>query len=102
MSNEEKRICIVEYLGKRADWESWSEQFLLHEKRKGCKKLLVSNRSMSGVDKISQDLYKDAMEGNTDLKKKIMELGESKEIAYEDLILSSTLVPLYEKWHLDW
>ena len=45
--------------------------------------------STSGVDKIpTQDEYKNALERDMDLDKKIVKLGELKEVAYEDLILS--------------
>ena len=64
MSNEQKSIHIIEFLGKKTNGDSWSEKFLLHEKQKGYKRLLMSNQSMSGVDKIpTQDEYKNAMEG---------------------------------------
>ena len=85
---KKKSIHIIEFPGKKTDWERWSEKFLLHGKQKGYK-LLVSNVSMSGVDKIpTQDEYENAMEGDTDLNKKIVKLGELNELAYEDLILS--------------
>ena len=42
---------------------------------------------MPGVDKITQDEYESALEGNEDLDKKIVKLGELKKLAYEDLIL---------------
>ena len=51
MSNEERSICIIEFLGKTADWESWYKKVLLHGQHKGEKKLLVSSGSMSGIDK---------------------------------------------------
>ena len=52
MSNEEKSIQIIIYLYKKIDWDSWSEKFLSCGKQRGYKKLLVSNGSTSGVDKI--------------------------------------------------
>ena len=59
-------------------------------KWKGYKKLLVSNGSTSGVDKIpTQDEYKNALEVDIDLEKKIIKLGELNELACEDLILST-------------
>ena len=71
MSNEGKSIHIIEVSNKEADWESWSEKFLLHGKGRGYKKLLVSSRSMSGMVKIpTEDEYKNAMEGNADHKKR--------------------------------
>ena len=44
---------------------------------------------MSGVDKIhTQDEDENAMEGDMEINKKIMKLGELNELTYEDLILS--------------
>ena len=89
MSNKEKSICTIEFSGKKTDWDSWSEKFLLHGKQKGHKKLLVSNGSTSGLDKIpTQDEYNNALEGDTDLNKMIIKLAELNELAHEDLILS--------------
>ena len=60
----------------------------MHRKPKIYKKLLVRNGSSSGVNKIStQDEYKNALEGDTDLDEKIIKLGEFNELAYEDLLL---------------
>ena len=78
MSNEEKSILILEFSGKKTD---------LHGKQKGYKKLLVSTGNTPGVDKIpTQEEYKSALEGDKDLDKKIVKLGELNELAYEDLI----------------
>ena len=71
MLNKEKSIHIINFLDKKTNWGSWFKKFLLHGKQKGYKKLLVSNGSMSGVDKIpTQDEYKNGMEGGMDLDKK--------------------------------
>ena len=76
-------------MGKEAHGESWFKNFLSHVKWKGYTKLLVSRRSMSGMDKIpTQDEYKNAVEVNTDLNNKIIKLGELNKLAYEALILS--------------
>ena len=89
MSNKEKIIYVIEFLGKKADWVSWSKKFLLHGKQKGCKKLLVSSMSISGMDKIPmQNEYDNALKGGMDLDTKIIKLGELNELAYEDFILS--------------
>ena len=57
-------ICITEFSGKKAHWESWSEKFLLHGKHKGYKKLLINSGCMSGIDKIPmQQEYQNAFEG---------------------------------------
>ena len=35
MSKKEKSVFIIEFSGRKADWESWSEKFLLHGKQQG-------------------------------------------------------------------
>ena len=75
MLNKEKSIRIIEFSGKKTDWDSWSEKFLLHGKQKGYKKLLVSTGTTPGVDKIPmQEEYKSALEEDEDLNKKIVNL----------------------------
>ena len=60
----------------------------MHGKLKGCKKLLVRSESTSGVDEIpTQNKYENVMEGDTDLNKKIIKLGELNELSHKDLIL---------------
>ena len=87
MSNEEKSICIIEFLGKKTDC-SWSEKFLFHGKWRGYKKLLVITHTTPGVEKIpTQDEYESVLEGEEDLEKKIVKLGELNDLAHEDLIL---------------
>ena len=77
MLNEEQSICVIEFLGKKPGWDSWFKKFLLCGKRKGYKKLLVSTGTSPGVDKIpTQDEYESALEGDEDLTKKIVKLGE--------------------------
>ena len=72
ISSEEKSIHIVEFLGKKTDWDSWSEKFLSHEKWKGYKKLLVSTGTTPGVDKNpTQEEYENALERNNDLEKRL-------------------------------
>ena len=88
MSKKEKSICTIEFLGKKADWKSWSEKFLSCGKQKGYMMLLVISGSTSGMDKIpTQDKNKNALEGDIDLNKKIIKFGELNELAHEDLIL---------------
>ena len=77
MLNKEKSIHIIEFSRKKTDWDSWSEKFLLHGKQMGYKKLLVSTRFTPGVDKIPmQEEDKSSLEGDEDLNKKILKLGE--------------------------
>ena len=63
-------IHINKFLGKKTNWESWSENFLAHGKCKEYEKLLVSSASVGGVDKIPmQDECEIALEGDMDLDK---------------------------------
>ena len=68
--------------------DSWSKKFLWCGKQKGYKKLLVSTGMTPGVDKNPMQEYDDVLEGDDDLDKKIIKLGELNELAYKDLILS--------------
>ena len=57
--------------------------FLLHGKHKGYKKLLESSGSTSGMDWIAtQDEHENTLEGEVDLDKKIIKLGELNELVY--------------------
>ena len=88
-SNEEESIRIIELSGKKTDLDSWSEKFLSRGKHKGYKKLLVSTSATPGVNKIPmQGEYENALEGDEDLDKRIVKLGELNKLVYEDLILS--------------
>ena len=61
MLNKEKSIHIIEFSGKKTDWDSWSKKFLSCGKWKGYKKLLVSTGTKPGVDKIPmQEEYESA------------------------------------------
>ena len=80
MSNIKKNMHIIEFLGKKANWESWSKKFLSHLTCKGYKKLFWSSELM--VDKIpKQNEYDDALEGDTDLNKKVIKLDECYRLA---------------------
>ena len=55
------------------------------------------------MDKIAtQDEYKNAIEVDMDLDKKIIKLGELNELLYEDLILSINPSSSVGKVDLDW
>ena len=58
-------------LGQETNWESRSKKFVFNGKQKGYKKLLIISGSRSGMDNIpTQDEYKNALEGDTDLNEK--------------------------------
>ena len=84
MSNiEEKSVRIIEFGGKQADWDGWSEKFLARAKRRGYKGLLL------GRDKVPTQEQLDLAEtSSSDSDKKILKLGELNELAYEDIVLS--------------
>ena len=66
---------FLNFFGKKADWKRWSKKFLLHGKWKGDKKLLVSSRLMSDMDKIlTHNKYENTLKGDKDLNKKIIKL----------------------------
>ena len=70
MSNKEKSIRIIEFLGKKTHWDSRSEKVLSLRKWKGYKKLLVSTDTTPGVDKfLMQEEYESALEGDENLAK---------------------------------
>ena len=47
--------------------------------------MLLSSRSVSGMEKIlTQDEYKSTLEGDIDLNKKIIKLGELSKLDFED------------------
>ena len=72
MSNKERSIHIIEFSGKKTDWDSG-----------------VSTGTTSGVDKIpTYEEFENALERNEDLDKKIIKLGELNELACEGFILS--------------
>ena len=98
---EKKSISTIEFSGKKADQESCSEKFLLVGKHKGSKKLWMSSRSTSGVDKTPmQEVYENAFKSVTDINKQIIKLGELNELAYEDLILlNSRLIYKMDNCH---
>ena len=60
------------------------------------KKLLVSSGSMTGVDKIPiQKEYEIDLKDDVDINKKIVKLGELKELSCEDLFFPSITIPLW-------
>ena len=89
MSTKEKRIYIIECLGEKADWKSWSEKFLSHGKQERYKKLLLSSRTTSDMDEAPmKEGYENAQEDDMDANEKIIKFNELNKLAYEDLILS--------------
>ena len=77
MSNTEiKAIRVLEFSGKKSDWEGWSEKFLARAKRKGYKQLLLGKVKVPTESEITC--------GESVVKKR----EEFNEEAFEDIILS--------------
>ena len=88
MSTKGKSIHIIEFLGNKSDWESWSEKLLLCGIQKDYRKLPVGKGSTVGVDKIPmQSGFERALKGSNDLIKEIVKQGQLIKVAYEDLML---------------
>ena len=52
-------VCVIEFMGKKVDWESWFKKFLS-----------LGNCIYGRVDNIPlQDEYENTLEGDTDLNK---------------------------------
>ena len=50
----------------------------------------------------TQDEFEEALDGDKDLDKKIVMVGEFNQLAYEDLIISINTDFLWEELHLSW
>ena len=83
MPKELKSIRVLEFSGKTTDWEGWSEKFLARGKRAGYKHLLTGKETIPTVEQC------DAVVGKGDAEsKKIVDLANKNEEAFEDIILS--------------
>ena len=85
MLNEQNCINIIEFPGRKADWESWFESSICMVKigviKSYCRKWLY------GLIIPFQKQCANALKGDEDLNK-IVKVGEVNELTYEDLILS--------------
>ncbi len=68
MATDLKRIRVLEFKGKIADWEGWSAKFLARGKRLGYKKLLL------GKEKIptEREYAKDVINKSTDKRGELL------------------------------
>ena len=67
-------------------------------KRRNYKKLLVENGSTLALDIITvQEEYDEALEGNTDLNRNLIKLGDLIELVYKDLFLAINTSSLVDK-----
>ena len=101
MATEEKSIHIIEFSGKRSDWDDWFAKFLAWAKCKGYKKLLTVQGDLVEVDKIStQDEYDLSVAGNSEQDKANVNVGQMNKLAYEYIILSIDQKTKEVMWHL--
>ena len=87
MTDTEKSIKVIPFSGKTVDWQVWSEKFLARARRKGYKDILQGTRTVPG-DSVSLTKKADGSDRTSAEMKRMTELREANEIAYEDLILS--------------
>ena len=83
MPKELKSIRVLEFSGKTTDWEGWSEKFLARGKRAGYKHLLTGKETIPTVEQYDTAVGKGDAES-----KKIVDLANKNEEAFEDIILS--------------
>ena len=83
MSKELKIIRVLGFSGKTTDWEGWSEKFLARGKRAGYKHLLSGKETIPTVEQ-----YKAAVGKSDAESKKVVELADKNDEAFEDIILS--------------
>ena len=61
--SEEKSIRIIEFSGKKSDYDGWREKFLAKAEYKGYRKLLLCKKDKVGYDRIpTEEEYDEAMD----------------------------------------
>lgn len=83
--SEEKSIRIIEFSGKKSDYDGWREKFLAKAEYKGYRKLLLCKKDKVGYDRIpTEEEYDEAMDKSTKdaSDKKIIELAKLNRLAY--------------------
>ena len=89
MSNKDKSICIIEFLGKKIDWDSWSEKFLLHGKQKGYDKIgKYHYHTWCGQNFYAGRIWECTWGRKISRQNKNIKLSELNELANKYLILS--------------
>ena len=90
--SEEKAIRVLEFSGKRKDYDSWKEKQLARAEVKGYRKLLLCQKNEVGYDVIPTASEIDKLEVKTeeltDKEKKIIEINRVNKKGFMDLILS--------------
>ena len=81
MTIKEKNIHIIEFCGKKSDWDGWFETFLALAKCKGYKKLLTGEGDQVGDNNIpTQDEYDLAVADNSEQDKFLVTDGQMNEL----------------------
>ena len=78
-------------MGKKGDWDGWSEKFLAKAECKGYRKLLLCEKNENLVDKVQTHDVVEAIRAKsskTDDEKKILKISKLNREAYMDLVLS--------------
>ena len=89
--SDEKAIRIVEFSGKKPDFDGWSEKHMAKAQYKGYRKLLLGKKKEKGFDIVptEQDIIDiEAKQSQDEMDKKIIQLDKLNRQAFMDLILS--------------
>ena len=81
--SELKSICVLNFSGRTADWEGWSEKFLARSKRRGYKRLLIGKDTVPTAED-----YESAVAKNDKSRDNMIKLNDANKEAFEDIILS--------------
>ena len=89
MSTEDKSFRVIEFSGKRSDWDAWLTKFIAQANRKGYLKLLTGKGITMGRNKIPKhDELLLAKLGSSDEDKQVAKVGQLNLLAYKDIFLS--------------
>ena len=79
-----RRVSIIEFAGKKSDWECWPKNFSSQGKQNGYKKLSTVTVDKSPI----QAEFEQTLEDSTELGTKNIKLVELDEVAYKNRIIS--------------
>ena len=86
MSLGEKSIRVIEFTGKKKDFDPLSEKFLARAEIRGYSQLLTSNRSRAGIDKVPSK--EECEKAVVDDKKNAIEVDRLNKLGCLELVLS--------------
>ena len=89
--NKKRTIRVLEFSGKRSDWDPWSEKFMATAEYENFCKLLLCSKNLATVDvvpthQVIEDIEAKSTKSEED--KKILELAKLNKKCYRDLMLS--------------